>query len=40
MTAKEALISLMQGNMRFLSDSTSNAVNITQQERRALAAGQ
>lgn len=40
MTAKEALISLMQGNMRFLSDSTSNAVNITQEERRALAAGQ
>jgi carbonic anhydrase len=40
MTAKEALISLMQGNKRFLSDSTSNAVNITQEERRALAAGQ
>lgn len=40
MTAKEALISLMQGNKRFLSDSTSNSVNITQEERRALAAGQ
>ena len=40
MTAKEALISLMQGNKRFLSDSASNAANITQEERRALAAGQ